>query len=71
MGLSRSHGTLRWSSTCRDPDRVKVNVYLPDALWERMKRVGLNEAFSAVCQRALTEELDRIEFTEVLELWEP
>lgn len=50
---------------------MKVNVYLPDALYERMKRVGLNEAFSTVCQRALTEELDRIESTEPFELWAP
>lgn len=49
---------------------MKVNVYLPDMLWARMKRVGLNEAFSVLCQRALLAELDRIEYTEPFELWE-
>jgi post-segregation antitoxin (ccd killing protein) len=49
---------------------VKVNVYLPDDLWERMKRVGLNEAFSVLCQRALRAELDRIECAEPFEMWE-
>lgn len=49
---------------------MKVNVYLPDALWERMKRVGLNKAFSTICQRALVVELDRREHTDPFELWE-
>jgi post-segregation antitoxin (ccd killing protein) len=48
---------------------VKVNVYLPDDLWERMRRVGINN-FSALCQRALLEELDRIECAEPFEMWE-
>lgn len=48
---------------------MKVNVYLPDDLWARMKRVGIDN-FSVLCQRALLAELDRVEDAGPFEMWE-
>ena len=47
---------------------MKVNVYFPDALYQRMKAHRLN--VSAICQRAMLAEIEKLENLTWIEVWE-
>jgi hypothetical protein len=57
---------------------MKVNIYVPDDLGERMRAKGDEINVSALCQHAISDELDRLEQRaklaegmERVQLWDP